>query len=91
MIEPASGLQQPADHLDGGGLPGPVGSEEPVDLSRCHLKADAVDRHALPELLSQVVTAQQSATLPGGFLAGKWWLGRRRRRFGPHGNSLRYP
>ena len=37
------GRQQRREHVDGGGLSGPVGPEEAVDLARGDLEVDAVD------------------------------------------------
>ena len=37
------GLQQPDDHLDGGGLPGAIGSQEAEDFPGLNREADVVD------------------------------------------------
>src|SRR6185437_15260087 len=37
-------VQQPGEHLQGGGLAGAVRSEKPDDLARSHVERNAIDR-----------------------------------------------
>src|SRR5437899_101669 len=50
-------LHQAAEHLDGRGLPRPVGAEQAVDLAVAHLEVDALDRDELAERLAQAARA----------------------------------
>jgi len=50
-------LEQPAQHLDGGGLARPVGAEEPVDLAGPHLQVHVVHRVERAEALAQPARA----------------------------------
>ena len=46
---PLARLQDPAQHPDGGGLPGTVGPQEPPDRPPGDLEAHVIDRHERPE------------------------------------------
>ena len=46
---PAGRREQRAEHLHGGGLPGPVGAEQAVDLTAVDGEVEAVDGGDLPE------------------------------------------
>ncbi len=47
--------QQRAEHVDGGGLPGPVGTEKAVDLAGTDVEVDVVDCDRVGELPHQPV------------------------------------
>jgi hypothetical protein len=49
------GCQEGAEHPDGGGLPGAVGTEEAVDLALLDLEVDLVDRREAVELADQLL------------------------------------
>ena len=52
------GLDEPAQHGDGGGLPGAVGAEQPVALALADGEGDPVDGEAVAVALAEALTAQ---------------------------------
>src|SRR5262249_54575438 len=48
-----AGLEQPAQHADGGGLARAVGAEDAEDLAGADVEGDVVDRPDRPETLGQ--------------------------------------
>lgn len=50
---PAVATQEPADHGDGGGLPGPVRAEQPVGLAGADAEPEVVDGYAVAEALAE--------------------------------------
>ena len=48
-----AGLEQPAEHLDGGGLAGTVGSQEPEDLAVAHLQIHLAHRFEVAEVAGE--------------------------------------
>src|SRR5437016_12462104 len=57
LERPACGAQQGREHLDRGGFPGAVRTEERKDLAGAHIERDVVDRRELPERLDDVLDA----------------------------------
>src|SRR3989449_8866012 len=53
----ARGVQQRREHLDRGGLPCPIRTEEREDLTRSYVERDIVDARDLPERLDDMLDA----------------------------------
>src|ERR1039457_5638717 len=62
----AGWFQQTAEHADGGGLAGTVGSEETVDFAVANLEADVVNRGEFSELLDEVGRADCDSSAEAG-------------------------
>jgi hypothetical protein len=52
---------EPLEALDRGGLAGPIGAEQPEDLTGSDLKVDAVDRDVVAVGLASLSVAQERA------------------------------
>src|SRR5262249_9788137 len=67
----AGGIEEPAQHLDGGCLAGAVRAEESVDLAVADLEAHIVHGHEGPELPGQAAGADGDVIAQGGMAVSR--------------------
>ncbi|MCY1226722.1 hypothetical protein D9M72_389680 [compost metagenome] len=77
---PARHRQHARHQVEGGGLAGTIGTDQPDDLARAHLEADIVHRHQPAKLLARGAHIQDQVA-GVGLLAHGQGIGLRRRQY----------